>query len=125
MNVRFLTPTPHGLVDYLAASGLIILPFVLGLGQSQPLAKWLSVAMGAAVILVSLLTDYRFGAVRYIPFRLHLVVDALAATAFAMAPTLFGFAGLDAWYYWLNAAAVFVVVGLSPTEERAAVMERA
>jgi hypothetical protein len=119
MNIRFLTPTWHGLVDYLAAVELLIMPFVLPLGTSAPLAKWLAVATGLAVILVSLLTDYKLGLVRIIPFRIHLAIDTAVATAFVVAPFLFGFTGLDAWFYWINAAAVFVVVAVSmPSQER-------
>ncbi|MGD9502753.1 MAG: hypothetical protein AB7V40_09745 [Methyloceanibacter sp.] len=119
MTIRFLTPTWHGVVDYLAAAGLLTMPFVLGLGASSPLAKWLAVGTGLAVIVTSLLTDYKYGAIRVLPFRGHLAVDTAVATAFALAPAMFGFTGLDAWYYWLNAAAVFVVVALSlPSESR-------
>ena len=57
------------MVDYLAAVELLIIPFVLRLGTSAPLAKWLAVDTGLAVILVSLLTDYKLGLVRIIPFR--------------------------------------------------------
>src|SRR5215831_15284350 len=113
MTVRFPTPTPHGLADYLAAAGLVTMPFILGLGKSAPLAKWL--AVGVAVVIYSLLTDCRYGAFPIVPFRKHLAVDTLAAVVFALAPSVFGFHGLDAWYYWANSAAVFLVVGLSPT----------
>ena len=117
MSIRFLTPTRHGVVDYLAAAALLTMPFVLGLGASSPLAKWLAVGTGLAVIVVSLLTDYRYGAVRVLPFKGHLAIDTAVATAFALAPALFGFTGLDAWFYWLNSAAVFVVVALSVPSE--------
>lgn len=125
MHLRFLTPRLHGVVDYLAAASLLTLPFVLGLGETQPLAKWLAVATGAAVVLVSLLTDYRYGAWRLLPFRGHLTIDAAAATVFAVAPTVFGFTGLDAWYYWINAAAVFAVVAVSTSDEPEALPARA
>jgi hypothetical protein len=117
MDIRFLTPTLHGIVDYLAAASLLTLPFILGLGETRPLAKWLAVGTGAAVVIVSLLTDYHYGAVRVVPFRVHLAIDAAAATVFALAPSLFGFTGLDAWYYWLNAIAVFAVVAVSAAGE--------
>lgn len=119
MSIRVLSPTLHGIVDYLAAAGLITMPFILGLGEAAPLAKWLSVATGFAVIVVSLLTNYRYGAVRVLPFWGHLAIDTAVAMAFAVAPFALGFAGLDAWYYWINSAAVFLVVGLSHTDERA------
>jgi len=117
MNIRFLTPTLHGVVDYIAAAALLTLPFVLGLGTSSPLAKWLAVGTGLAVIVTSLLTDYKYGAVRVLPFKGHLAIDAAVATGFTLAPALLGFTGLDAWFYWVNAVAVFAVVALSEPGE--------
>ena len=67
------------MVDYLAALELLVMPFVLNLGASAPLAKWLAIATGLAVILVSLLTDYKLGLVRIIPFRIHLGIDTAVA----------------------------------------------
>jgi hypothetical protein len=119
MNTRFLSPTLHGIVDYAAAAGLLTMPFVLGLGTSSPLAKWLAPATGIAVILTSLATNYRFGLFRVLPFKGHLAIDTAVAAAFAVVPTLGGFWGLDAWYYWLNSAAVFAVVGLSQVTDEA------
>ena len=115
MNIRFLTPALHGVVDYLAAAGLLTMPFILGVGSTTPLARWLAVGAGVALVIYSLMTDYRFGATRILTFRQHLVIDTLAAVGFALAPFFLGFHGLDAWYYWSNSAAVFLVVGLSPT----------
>jgi hypothetical protein len=115
MNIRFLTPTLHGVVDYLAAAGLLTMPFILGVGSTAPLARWLAVGAGLALVIYSLMTDYRFSAIRILPFRQHLVIDTLVV--FALAPFFLGFHGLDAWYYWSNSAAVFLVVGLSPTRD--------
>lgn len=117
MKLRFISPTMHGLVDYGAAVGLILIPFALGLGESNSMALWFSVATGAAVVVVSVLTDYRYGLFRTIPFDGHLTIDLLAATAFMAAPFLFGFEGLDAHYYWINAAVVYLVVALTENKE--------
>ena len=117
MNIRFLSPRLHGVVDYAAAAGLIVLPFALGLGGSAPLAFWLSVGSGVTVIGYSLLTSYAYSAAPVLPFRLHLLIDFAAAVAFAVAPFVFGFAGVDAVYYWVMAAAVLVVVAVSQDSE--------
>lgn len=119
MPIRFLTPTMHGVVDYAAAAGLILMPFLLGLGDSAPLAKWLAVGTGIAVIAVSLSTDYRLGWLRILPFKGHLAADLAVAVLFLLAPSLFGFSGIDAYYYWANAAAVFAVVAVSQPSEAA------
>lgn len=74
------------------------MPFVLGLGASAPLAKWLAIGTWLAVILTSPLTDDKYGVVRILPYKGHLAIDTAVATAFALAPTLFDFTGLDAWF---------------------------
>ena len=109
-NIRFLTPTLHGLLDYAAATGLIVLPFILGFGG---LALWLSVAGGIGLIGYSLLTDYAFSAAAVISFKTHLVLDLAAVLSFAAAPFVFSWGGLIMGYYLVMAGAVVVVVALS------------
>ncbi len=122
MNIRFINPTAHGVLDYCAAAGLIALPFILGLGRIEPVAPWISVAGGLTLIGYSLLTDYRFGLRPLLPISIHLRVDMLAATAFFVVPFLFGFEDLVAGYFWVMAAGVAVVVALS--DEKAPAHER-
>jgi len=116
MKFKILTPTLHGLLDYAAAAGLIVLPFLLDLGATSQLAVWLSVAAGIGLIGYSLATDYAFGLFGGISFRVHLVLDLLAAIVFLAAPFVFGWSGLVLGYYLVMAAGVFAVVGLSRTE---------
>lgn len=113
MNLRFINPTLHGVADYSAGLGLIIAPFLLALGDSSALAVWISVITGLAVLAASMLTDYKLGAYRIIPFQGHLAIDLLVAVSFMIVPFAFGFAGVDAVYYWFNATVVFLVVSLS------------
>lgn len=113
MNARFVTKTMHAYLDYPVALSLMVLPFVLQLGSSSPLALWLAVVAGAAAFVLTLFTDHQFGLVRVIPYKAHVVVDFLVGVAFLLVPFLLGFAGIDAWYYWVNAAAVITVVSLN------------
>ena len=106
MNIRFLTPALQGVVDYLTAVKRLTTSFVLWLGTSAPLAKWRAVATGFAVSLIRQFTDYKNGLARIIPFRIHLAIDTAVAMAFVVTPFLFGFTGLEAWLYWLNAGVV-------------------
>lgn len=125
MTFRILNPTLHGLLDYAAAAGLIVLPFLLDLQTASPLAHWLSVAAGGGLVAYSLATDYRFGALRLIPFRAHLALDLLAAAVFVVAPFAFGWTGLVRGYYIVMALGVLVVVALSTAaDERTQVVER-
>ena len=114
--MRFITKQIHALLDYPVAIALIVLPFLLGLGSSNPLALQLSVATGIAAFILTLLTDHHLGAIRVIPYRFHLIVDSLVAIIFIIAPFIFSFEGLDAYYYWLNGVAVLSVVSMHKPE---------
>jgi len=114
---KFITKTIHSYLDYPVALGLIVMPFLLGLGDSNPLAFWLSVATGVAALILTLLTDHDTGVFRVLPYTFHLLVDGLVGVAFVAAPVILGFSGLDAAYFWLIGATVLVVVALHRGEE--------
>lgn len=116
MKLRFISPTLHGILDYSAAAALIISPILLGLGASSPLAFWISIITGIAVVLVSLNTIYKYGIFNTIPFEGHLAIDLSVATTFMIIPFALGFRGIDAYYYWGNAATVYLAVSLSDTK---------
>ena len=113
MSARFVTKTIHAYLDYPVAFSLMILPFVLQLGSSNPLAFWLSIVAGAAALVLTVFTDHQFGLIRVIPYKAHVAVDFLVGLTFLIAPFLLGFSGLDAWFYWINGAAVITVVSLN------------
>lgn len=113
MKVRFLNSALHGVFDYVGAALLIVLPIVLGLGKEDPLEFWLSVYAGVALIGYSMLTSYRLGLVKLVPFDLHLISDLLAAAAFFGAPTLFDFTRTGTIYYGVMAMAISVAVALT------------
>jgi hypothetical protein len=117
MDPRFVTRKIHSFLDYPVALSLMALPFLLGLGTSNPLAKWLAVATGVAALILTLLTDHETGLVRVLPYWFHLLVDRAVGVVFVTAPFLLGFTGLDAWYYWLNGATVLLVTSLHKPED--------
>jgi hypothetical protein len=113
MSFRFITKSIHAyLIDYPVAIVLIAAPFVLKLGQSGPVAMWLSVVVGVAALLLAALTDHPTGLVRIIPYWLHLWVDRAVGVVFVIAPFAFKFAGVDVWYYWVLAAAVLLTTSV-------------
>ena len=116
MNPRFVTQTMHAILDYPVAISLMAGPLLLNLGSSHPLAMWLAVGTGLAAFILTLFTDHKLGVFRLLPYSVHLAVDSLVGVVFLLAPIVFGFEGLDAWYYWANGAAVMLVVGLHKPE---------
>jgi hypothetical protein len=117
MKLQFLTPNFHGMLDYAAAGGLIVFPFLLNLGAESAIALWLSVAAGIGLIGYSLLTDYPYSFFSVIPFGAHLALDVTAGLAFIVAPFVLGFSAVTAIYYMVMGAGVLVVVLVTQRQE--------
>lgn len=79
----------HGILDYVVSVALIVMPTVLGLGSGPE--TWVPVSLGIVGIMYSLITHYELGAVRVLPFRVHLTLDAFHGVVLALSPWLFGF----------------------------------
>jgi hypothetical protein len=80
----------HGMLDYLLGALLIVSPWLFGFAD-VPAARWVPVALGAGVLLYSLLTDYELGAVRKLQMPVHLMLDALGGILLAVSPWMLGF----------------------------------
>lgn len=91
--MRFIPTKTHGVIDYLMGAFLIVSPWIFGI-EAIVAAKWTLIAVGASVILYSLLTDYELGAYRKIPMSTHLWLDALGGAFLAASPWLFNFEDL-------------------------------
>lgn len=119
--MKFITKKMHAFLDYPVAFALMTLPFLFGLGASNPIALYLSVGTGIAALILTILTNHETGLFPLVPYKMHLIVDFMVAVAFILAPFIFGFEGMDAIYYWINGAAVLTVVGLHKPEIQVAI----
>ena len=70
----FIPTKIHGVLDYLVSLFVVALPFLFGVEGGT---KTLFVALGVVGIAYSLLTAYELGAVKLIPMRTHLLLDAV------------------------------------------------
>ncbi|WP_299130971.1 hypothetical protein [uncultured Winogradskyella sp.] len=121
--MKFITKKIHSYLDYPVAISLIALPFLLNLGESNPIAFYLSVVVGVAALILTILTDHQTGLIPVISYRLHLLVDGAVAVLFILAPFIFSFEGIDAYFYWINGAAVLLVVSLHKKEVEGSFMQ--
>jgi len=121
--MRFITKKIHAYLDYPVAVTLIVLPFVLGLGNSNPLALQLSVGTGIAAFILTLLTDHQLGVYRIIPYKVHLAIDTLVGVVFVIVPFMFSFRGADAYFYWIIGGSVLIVVSLHKSETAASLQK--
>jgi len=92
---RFVSKTMHAYIDYPVAISLIVMPSVLGIGASNPLAFWLSVVTGVSAFLLTLMTDHKTGVFRFIPYSVHLAVDFSVGVVFVLAAFVLALSGLD------------------------------
>lgn len=88
--MRILSTRWHGILDYLVAALLIVLPWIIEMPQGP--ARNVPLILGIATITYSLLTRYEWGAVRVIPMQRHLALDLMNGLLLTLSPWLFGFA---------------------------------
>ncbi len=91
--MRFLSTRVHGMMDYAMGILLLASPYLFGFATGG-VKQWLPMILGIAMIGMSLLTRYEWGALRVIPMPLHLTIDGLSGALLAVSPWLFGFAGI-------------------------------
>ena len=115
--MKFISPKLHGILDYSVAIVLIAAPVVLRFSDVSVAAGVISAVAGIGLVIYSLLTAYSGGVRALIPFRVHLVLDALAAVALLVVPFLLGFAGTPRSFYIVIGAAVLAVVACTRVEE--------
>ena len=87
---KFIDPGAHAVLDYVTAGGFMALGFAML--NRHPRAAGLAFVNGAAVLGLSLFTDYPGGVWRKLSFETHGVVDAMQAAMTAAGPALLGFA---------------------------------
>ncbi len=89
--MRVISTRTHGMIDYIMGVVLILAPWLFQFANSGP-STWVPIALGIAIIVYSLFTDYELGAVHAISMPAHLWMDAIGGLFLAFSPWLFGFA---------------------------------
>lgn len=86
---RPVDSTLHGVVDYAAGATLLtVFPKLAGIEGTRSAGQIRTA--GAIHAGYSTLTDYPLGAVKAIPFQVHLAMDAVGAVALAATPFVTG-----------------------------------
>ena len=101
---RFIPTKAHGVFDLVTGPALVAAPDLLRLNGTlgSSLAPRVTGALGTGL---SAVTDYETGAVRVVPVKAHLVIDAVSGAALAATPWLTG-ARRQGIRHWLPHAAI-------------------
>lgn len=91
---RLISPTAHGAIDYCHAAFF----FAVGMfcRRSNKRAATAAFITSGFILAQSMLTDYKFGVKRVIPFSTHGKMDRVFAAGSWLIPKLFGFEGTPA-----------------------------
>lgn len=117
MNIKFITPTLHGFLDYGAALALIVAPLLLKMDEHSVFIYWFSVTAGIGLIIYSLFTDYALSIKGVFSFNTHLILDALAAAAFIILALFQQSTVFGAIYSLVMGLGVVAVIVFSQTQE--------
>jgi SPW repeat len=94
--MRFIPTRVHGMLDYASGLLLIVAPYLFGFADGTA-AQYIPQALGAGILLMSLITDYEFSLAKLVPMPVHLGVDVAGGLLLAASPWLFGFADRVYW----------------------------
>jgi len=109
----------HGIIEYLAALGFLLAPFVLDFESDA--ATWLSVAIGVVVLIVAAVTVGPTSLINLLPISAHVVLDYVLALLLIAIPFLFGFSDEGpptAWFITLGVVHLMLTIGTRFVPER-------
>jgi hypothetical protein len=89
--MRFICTKFHGVLDYISGLLLIASPWIFNF-EDAGAAQWVSVIVGAMILIMSIFTDYEAGMIKLISMPGHLTMDILTGLFLALSPWIFGFA---------------------------------
>ena len=74
-NIKIISPSLHGILDYLIDVTLISVPFILNFKEVSNTVFWVPVGIGVLNFLYSIFTVYSRSLVKLIPMNWHLLFD--------------------------------------------------
>src|SRR5277367_268114 len=108
-NMKVISDTAHGILDYLTVAIFALAPSILGL---TGFAALVSYALAAIHLVMTLLTNMPLGVFKIIPIRLHALVEIVVGPVLVVAalvlPTILG----DRREFFLVMGLVILVVWL-------------
>jgi hypothetical protein len=108
--MKFITPTLHGVLDYLTCGLFLLAPTLFGFTGTYATVCYL---LGGGYLVISLLTNMPLGAVKAIPFWLHGRLELVSGFVLLVSPWLFGFRENGvARIFFMAMGAVFLVAFL-------------
>ena len=116
-NIKIISPSLHGILDYVVDVTLISVPFILNFKEVSNTVFWVPVGIGILNFLYSIFTVYSRSLVKLIPMNWHLLFDifvGLLLFALAFILPMEGFVKL--FYITMGIGIVLATSLTSPNE---------
>jgi len=108
-----VTARVHGVLDYATVAAFLNAPMVFGFhGSPAAIVYWLA----GIHLLMTGCTDFPLGFFKWIPFRIHGVIELVAGLFLLVAPWAFGFAQDVAARNFFLAIGIVVLVVVAVTD---------
>jgi hypothetical protein len=100
--MQVISPDVHGVLDYVTGAALLAAPRLFGYARARGQAAKSAELFGSLILGQSVMTAYRYGLLKVLPFKMHLALDWAMGPFLALSPFLFGFTGGRKKASWLT-----------------------
>jgi hypothetical protein len=110
--MKIISPKTHGILDYTVVIFLLASPRLF---KMEGTLAGFTYALAAVHLLLTILTDFEPGVVKFIPFPVHGIIEFLVAIALALISFWFNRNGnaLGFYYYLYFSVAIMLVFVLT------------
>ncbi|MDQ3101826.1 MAG: hypothetical protein M3R08_10605 [Bacteroidota bacterium] len=85
-TLRYIPTLTHALLDHLLGIVLIISPWIFEFHSAHGPAVHVPFILGGCVVINSLITKFEMGLLKWIPVRVHLIIDIVLGISLALSP---------------------------------------
>jgi hypothetical protein len=116
-NIKFISPSLHGILDYLVDITLIGVPVFFNFMEISNSAFWVSVGIGLSNFLYSLFTKYSRSVVKIIPLKMHLLFDFIVGLILLTSGFVLPIEGFVQLYFLTMGAGIILATAFTNTNE--------
>jgi hypothetical protein len=108
--MKIISIKNHGYLDYVTVIAFALIPTIFGF---EGIPAYLSYALAAIHLLMTVLTAFPLGLAKIIPVKLHKLVETLVGPILLIVPWVLGFSeNLTARYVYVTMGLIIIAVGL-------------
>lgn len=110
--MKKLSPTVHGVLDYVTVLFLFLAPTLFTMESAGSVFTY---TLAVVHLVLTLLTDFRAGAVKIIPLKIHGLIEIIVAIALVGIALWFRASGdtVEFYFYLIFSVILFIVWALS------------